>query len=92
VLGVLVEEFLSTGIELFFNEPLRVYVPPVNVLASSEFVGPVEHPVADVRYGMLHGHYEFGSGEYADWWYISEQDLIKEEFYSCVQEFIDENA
>jgi hypothetical protein len=48
--------------------------------------------IAGVRDGMLHGHYEFGSGEYADWWYISAQGLIKEEFYSCVQEFIDENA
>lgn len=45
-----------------------------------------------VRDGMLHGHYEFGSGEYGCWWYINDQGLIKEEFYSCAQEFIDKNA
>ena len=43
--------------------------------------------IAGVHYGMLHGHYEFGS-----WQYKNDQGFIKEEFYSCVQEFIDKNA
>ena len=43
--------------------------------------------IAGVHYGMLHGHYEFGS-----WRYKNDQGFIKEEFYSCVQEFIDKNA
>jgi hypothetical protein len=48
--------------------------------------------IADVRYGMLNGHYEFGAGEYVDWRYINAQGLVKEEFYSCAQEVLDKNA
>ena len=48
MLGVLIDELLGTGIELFFNEPLSVYVPP-----GSELVVPVEHPVVNTGNGLI---------------------------------------
>ena len=48
VLGVLIDELLDTGIELFFNEPLIVFV-----LSGSELVVPVEHPVVNTGNGRI---------------------------------------
>ena len=52
----------------------------------------VYQSIAGVHYGMLHGHYEFGSDKYGPRWRINALGHIKEEFYSCAQEFTDKNA
>lgn len=48
--------------------------------------------INSVRVAMLKGHYEFGGGEYGNWWYIKDHGHFTEEFFDRTYDYVGKYA
>lgn len=57
-------------------------------ITKGNYVLKFEHIVQHLKQGK----YEFGSGEYFNWWAVIDRGKYEQEFYKSVEDFIERNA